>query len=90
MLSFQIEEIVNNYKSSLDALAHVLLIDNLYRQDDQIVRLLKLSYTEDEYLKLLPVIFYSSTKPYKSFAAHGSIAEDLLDPNFLNKLNQHR
>lgn len=88
-LSFQIEELINNYKSSMEAIAKVLITYNLLSQDDDIIQTLKLSFTEDEYLKLLPVTFYSIIKPYRSFSAYGIAVEDPPDSDFISKLEQN-
>ncbi len=88
-LAFQIEELINNYKSSMNALAHVLLIDDLYKQDDQVVQLLKLTHIEDEHLMLLPLTFNLSLKPYKSYSVHGFKEVDPPDHSFINKLKQN-
>ena len=88
-ISFQIEELINNYKSSMEAIARVLIIDNLLSQEDDIIQTLKLSFTEDEHLKLLPITFSSIIKPYKSFSAYGIAVEDPPDLGFINKLEQN-
>ncbi len=88
VLSFQIENLINNYKSSMEAIANVLLADNLLSKEDNVLQILKLSFTEDEHLKLLPITFYSTIKPYNSFNAYGIAGGDPPDLGFINKLEQ--
>lgn len=88
-LSFQIEKLINNYKYSMEAIAQILITYNLLSKDDDIIQTLKLSFTEDEHLKLLPLTFYFIKKPYRSFSAYGISTEDSPDLVFINKLEQN-
>ncbi len=88
-LSFKIEELINNYKYAMEAIAQILITYNFLSKDDDIIQNLKLAFTEDEYLKLLPITFYLIKKPYKSFSAYGIATEASPDLVFINKLEQN-
>lgn len=70
--SLRIEENITNYQSSLDTLAQVILKDQRYLDKNKVIQLLKLTYTNDEHISLLPVAWRSMTEPNKFFNAHGS------------------
>lgn len=70
--SLRIEENITNYQSSLDTLAQVILKDQRYLDKNKVIQLLKLTYTNDEHISLLPVAWCSMAEPNKFFNAHGS------------------
>lgn len=87
--SLRIEENITNYQSSLDTLAQVILKDQRYLDKNKVIQLLKLTYTNDEHISLLPVAWRSMAEPKKFFNAHGS-AISASDITILEKLDKNQ
>ncbi len=83
-----IEDSIMNYQSSLDTLAQIILKDQRYLDKNKVIQLLKLTYTNDEHISLLPVTWRSMTEPNKLFNAHGAISTS--DITILEKLDKNQ
>jgi hypothetical protein len=80
-----IEETIKNYQTSLNTLAKTILKNQRYRDNDKVIQLLKLTFTNDEYISLIPLYWYPINDLSRSFNAYGSTAPD---KTFLEKIKQ--
>lgn len=83
----RIEKTIQNYHKSLNAITTVMLNDRRYLDQTKVLQILKLTYTRDLYLSLLPLTWYPSTNSNKSFSAFGSSDLKQDEPLF-NKIKQ--
>lgn len=67
-----IEDNFNNYKSSLNQLAEIILTDQLYLKKDEVIQLLKFAFTNDEHVKLQTLTWHPIDEPDNFVSAHGS------------------
>lgn len=88
---FEIEKTIKNYKESLNSIIRLILEPNRYLEPTKVIRLLKLSYTTDRYISLLPVTWHPLKEPNRFFNIYGSVIskQDTTLIEKLNKESQH-
>lgn len=76
----QIRESIQNIENSLTLINNLVLEGDLYLDSNKIINLLKLTNTSDEYLRLLPLRWFSLTDPNnnanKAITAFGILEEE--------------
>jgi hypothetical protein len=66
-----IEKTIKDYHSSLDIIVKIIIDEKRYLDHDKVLRLLKLTYTTDENIKLFPVTWHPLSDPNYAYSAFG-------------------
>ncbi len=85
----RIEKTIKSYYTSLTYLGHDILRNARYLESKKVLQLLKITYSTDENIRLLPVTWRPLDDPDKAFSTHGEII-DHPDKKLKEKLNSNK